>query len=63
MLGFQAEAAPMMIDVTGFAGDIVFHKVTGIELNTGLGRIDFQRSTGFPFTGPGSQTGSVRILV
>ena len=63
MLGFQAEATPMMIDVTGFAGDIVFHKITGIKLYAGLGGIDFQRSTGFPFTGPGGQTASVRTLV
>ena len=63
MLGFQAEAAAVMVDLTVFAGNPVFHKVTGIKLNAGLGRVDFQRSPGIPFKGPGSQTGSVNIFV
>ena len=63
MLGFQAEAAAVMVDLTSFGGNPVFHKVTGIKLNAGLSRIDFQRSSGIPFKNPGSQTQSVNLFV
>jgi hypothetical protein len=54
MLGLQAEATPMIVDLSGFAGNPVFHEVAGIKLNAGLGRIDLQGSTGLSFKGPGS---------
>jgi hypothetical protein len=62
VLGLQAEATAMLVNLSGSAGNPIFHEVTGIEMNAGLGRVDLQGSTGLSFKGLSSQTQTVSIF-
>ena len=63
MLGFQAEAAAMMIFPAGFAVDLIIQKITRIKLNSGLRRKNFHYSAAARFAGPGRQAKYTLILV